>query len=199
MKKHSKALIFLALTVILFVGVISAPRFLLYSSSVEKMDAIVLLLGEDFNARKKQVNVLTSERLADYLIIPAYNKTYRFFDGQVAEEFISSSEFSKNIVKNKLRSIIYENTHLEIIEAKIIMSDYKFKSVVFVSSPYHMRRIKIIVSKVFGKSEGKFYFMPTRFEKAPANFWELSSKDWKNVYKEYLKISWFLIYANFVN
>lgn len=199
MKKHSKALVLLTLAVILFMGVTFAPRFLLYSSSVEKMDAIVLLLGEDFSARKKQVNALTSERLADYLIIPAYNKTYRFADGGVAEEFISSSDFSKKIEKDRLRSIIYENTHLEIIEAKMIMPDYKFKSVVFVSSPYHMRRIRIIVSKVFKQAEDGFYFLPTRFEKAPANFWELSSKDWKNVCTEYLKIIWFLIYANFVN
>ncbi|MBN1473989.1 MAG: YdcF family protein [Syntrophaceae bacterium] len=199
MKKHSKALVFLAVVVIICMGLIFAPRFLLYSSSVEKMDAIVLLLGEDFNARKKQVNMLTSKRFADYLIIPAYNKTYRFADGSVAEEFISSSDFSKEIEKNMMRSIIYENTHLEIIEAKIIMSDYKFKSVVFVSSPYHMRRIKIMVYKVFKLAEGEFYFMPTQFEKAPANFWELSSKDWKNVCTEYLKIIWFLVYANFVN
>jgi uncharacterized SAM-binding protein YcdF (DUF218 family) len=199
MKKHSKVLVFLALVAFFFIGIISAPRFLLYSSSIEKMDAVVLLLGEDFNARKKQVNILTGEKLADYLIIPAYNKTYRFADGSVAEEFISSSDFSKKIEKDKLWLIIYENTHLEIIEAKMIMSDYKFKSAVFVSSPYHMRRIKIIVSKVFKQAEGGFYFMPTRFEKAPANFWELSSKDWKNVCTEYLKIIWFLIYANFVN
>lgn len=199
MNKNLKALVFLALVIIIFIGIISAPRFLLYSASVEKMDAIVLLLGEDFNARKKEANILTGERLADYLIIPAYNKTYRFADGSAAQEFISCSHFSKKIEKDKFLSIIYENTHLEIIEAKMVISDYKFKSVVFVSSPYHMRRIKIIVSKVFRHSEGKFYFMPTRFEKAPANFWELSSKDWKNVYKEYLKIIWFLVYANFVN
>ena len=199
MKKHSKALTFLALVAILFIGIIFTPRFLLYSSGIEKMDVIVLLLGEDFNARKKQVNILTGGKLADYLIIPAYNKTYRFADGNLAQEFTSSSDFSKKIEKDKLLSIIYENTHLEIIEAKIVISHYKFKSVVFVSSPYHMRRIKIIVSDVFKQTEGSFYFVPTRFEKAPANFWELSYRDWKNVCKEYLKIIWFLIYANFVN
>ena len=155
-------------------------------------------MGEDFSARKKEVNILTDEGFAGYLIIPAYYKIYRIDSKGSTEEFISRSEFSNKVQQNKLLSQMFENTHLEIIETKLIMFDYKINSAVFVSSPYHMRRIKIIASKVFNRAEGRFYFMPTRFEKAPANFWELSSKDWKNVWKEYAKIIWFFIYINFI-
>ena len=91
----------------------------------------------------------------------------------------------------------YEDTHLEIMEAKKMMSVYGLKSAIFVSSPYHMRRIKLIVERVFNPEHGDFYFIPTPYERAPANFWELSSLDWRKVRREYSKILWFYIYFPF--
>ena len=88
----------------------------------------------------------------------------------------------------------YEDTHWEIIEAKKAMSQYRLSSAIFVSSPYHMRRIKIIVIRVFDNDDGEFYFIPTHYEKAPAAFWELSWADWKKVTREYGKILWFFVY-----
>jgi hypothetical protein len=57
-----------------------------------------------------------------------------------------------------------------------------------------MRRIKIIVMKVFDTNKSDFYFVPTRYEKAPADCWELSLADWKKVRNEYGKILWFFLY-----
>jgi len=74
------------------------------------------------------------------------------------------------------------------------MSSYGLNSAILVSSPYHMRRIKLIVMKVFDTNKGDFYFVPTSYEKAPANCWELSFTDWKKVRKEYGKILWFFLY-----
>jgi uncharacterized SAM-binding protein YcdF (DUF218 family) len=88
----------------------------------------------------------------------------------------------------------YEDTHLEIIDAQKVMSDYGLNSAIFISSPYHMRRIKLIATKVFDLNKGGFYFVPTRYEKVPVNYWELSSADWKKVRREYGKILWFYIY-----
>ena len=76
-----KRLFVLILVILSLLGLIlSAPHFLLYSSPFKKADAIVLLLGPDFNARQKEAYDLISDEMADYLIIPAYNKTYRVFD-----------------------------------------------------------------------------------------------------------------------
>ena len=88
----------------------------------------------------------------------------------------------------------YEDTHLEIIDAQKVMSDYGLNSAIFISSPYHMRRIKLIAAKAFDLNKGGFYFVPTRYEKVPVNYWELSSADWKKVRREYGKILWFYIY-----
>ena len=194
-KRHKGLVIWFFILVLLAGLVLYSPRFLLYSSEYKKADAIILLLGPDFKARQKEANLLINEGLADYLIIPAYHKTYGIYDkgkGQYLLPDLHSVESTNNNVLHP--PDFYEDTHLEIIEAKKIMSDYELKSAIFVSSPYHMRRIKLIAMKVFDLNKGGFYFVPTRYEKVPVNYWELSSADWKKVRREYGKILWFYIY-----
>ncbi len=194
--KRHKSLVIIGFILVILAGLISySPRFLLYSSECRKADAIILLLGPDFKARQKEASVLINEGMADYLIIPAYHKTYGIYDkgkGQYLLPDLHSFEPNNNNVLHT--PDFYEDTHLEIIEAKKIMSDYGLKSAIFVSSPYHMRRIKLIAAKIFDLNKGDFYFVPTRYEKVPVNGWELSSTDWRKVRREYGKILWFFIY-----
>jgi hypothetical protein len=180
--------------------ILSAPYYLLYSSGYKKADAIVLLLGPDFNARQKEASDLIKGGMADYLIIPAYNKTYRVFD-KGAVKYLPANFPEHRIMKKNADAPprFYEDTHWEIIEAKKALSHYRLSSAIFVSSPYHMRRIKIIVVRVFDKSEGVFYFIPTHYEKVPVGFWELSWTDWRKVIREYGKILWFLVYFSWTN
>jgi hypothetical protein len=174
--------------------ILYSPRFLLYSSEYKKANVIILLLGPDFKARQKEAYQLINEGMTDYLIIPAYHKAYRVYDKE-KKKYLSPNLYSfKPDQKNITPSGFYEDTHLEIIEAKKIMSGYGLNSAIFVSSPYHMRRIKLIAMKVFDTDKDNFYFVPTRYEKAPANYWELSLADWKKVRREYGKILWFFIY-----
>ena len=196
MSINRKRLLVLILIILSLSGLIlSAPYYLLYSSPYKKADAIVVLLGPDFNARQKEAYDLINERMADYLIIPAYNKTYRVFDKGVIEYLPDNFPQLKTMKKNvDAPPYFYEDTHWEIIKAKKVMSHYGLTSAIFVSSPYHMRRIKIIVIRVFENNDYEFYFVPTHYEQAPAVFWELSSADWKKVAREYGKILWFYIY-----
>jgi len=177
----------------LVLGILYAPRFLLYTSDVQKADAIVLLLGPDFKARQKEVADLVGKRMADYLIIPAYHQTFRLYDGGAKQYLID--ETHKASGNRSVCPHYYEDTHLELIDAKRVMSRLNIKSAIFVSSPYHMRRIKIIVSKIFDDPKVKFYFIPTSYENAPSNIWECSPADWKKLRREYSKILWFLIYS----
>ena len=196
MSINRKHLLVLILIILSLSGLIlSAPYYLLYSSPYKKADAIVVLLGPDFNARQKEAYDLINERMADYLIIPAYNKTYRVFDKGVIEYLPDNFPQLKTMKKNvDAPPYFYEDTHWEIIKAKKVMSHYGLRSAIFVSSPYHMRRIKIIVIRVFENNDYEFYFIPTHYEQTPAVFWELSSADWKKVAREYGKILWFYIY-----
>ena len=196
MIKRRKGLITSTFILLCLAGlVLYAPRYLLYSTDHKKADAIILLLGPDFKARQKEANELINEGMADYLIIPAYHKAYGIYDKGKGQYLLPGLYLSKAAPGNVLPYPgYYEDTHIEIIEAKKIMSDYGFKSAIFVSSPYHMRRIKLITGKMFDNN-GYFYFVPTRYEKAPANFQELSSSDWKKVRREYSKILWFFVYS----
>jgi len=175
--------------------VLYLPRFLLYSSKYKKANAIILILGPDFKARQKEAYKLINEGMTDYLIIPAYHKAYRVYDKDT-KKYLSPNLYSFKTDQKNITAPpgFYEDTHLEIIEARKIMSGYGLNSAIFVSSPYHMRRIKLIAMKVFDTNKCDFYFVPTRYERAPANYWELSLADWKKVRREYGKILWFFLY-----
>ena len=191
-----KRLLVLILIILSLIGlVLAAPDYLLYSSQYKKADAIVVLLGPDFKARQKEANDLISAGMADYLIIPAYNKAYRVLN-KLAIQYLPTNFPERKVMEKNVDAppYFYEDTHWEIIEAKKVMSHYGLKSAIFVSSPYHMRRIKIIVEKVFDAREREFYFIPTHYEQAPDTFWELSWTDWRRVAREYGKILWFLVY-----
>ncbi len=198
MKKHKKTLLTGLLAVVLIINIIIyAPYYLLYSSIDRKADAIVLFLGPDFTARQKAAHKLINEGKADYLIIPAYHKVYRISDKGAVKSLSPDLSLRKSMKERAMLNpapYFYEDTHIEAIEAGKIMSDYKLQSAIFVSSPYHMRRIKLIVANVFSGKQGGLYFVPTIYEKAPANFWELTLNNWKNVGWEYIKIAWFCFY-----
>ena len=196
MIKINKILVVGILLLMLLGGfVLFSPRFLLYSSKYKKADAIILLLGPDFKARQKEANKLINDGMADYLIIPAYHKAYRIYDKGTMKYLSPNLYLFKSGQKNvAVPPSFYEDTHWEIIEAQKVMSSYGLNSAILVSSPYHMRRIKLIVMKVFDTNKGDFYFVPTSYEKVPANCWELSLADWKKVRNEYGKILWFFLY-----
>jgi hypothetical protein len=193
--KKWKRLIILIFVLLITAGIVLySPRFLLYATDYKKVDAIVILLGPDFKARQKEANELIDKGMTDYLIIPAYHKAYRINSedkGKYLLNYLKSPGF--NDKKAVSYPDFYEDTHIEIIEAQKVMSFFGLKSAIFVSSPYHMRRVNSIVSKIFDVHHD-FYFVPTKYEKAPADFWELSSSDWKKVRREYGKIIWFYIY-----
>jgi len=194
-KSNKYLVILILISMIVGLCILYSPRFLLYSSKYKKANAIILILGPDFKARQKEAYTLINEGMADYLIIPAYHRAYRVYDMEM-KKYLSPNLYLFKSDKKKVVSPpnFYEDTHLEIIEAKKIMSNYRLNSAILVSSPYHMRRIQLIVMKVFDTNKGDFYFVPTRYEKAPTNYWELSLTDWKKVRREYGKILWFFIY-----
>ncbi|MRR17969.1 MAG: hypothetical protein EG826_16090 [Deltaproteobacteria bacterium] len=186
-------LILATILAVFAVGLFYAPGFLSYSTHYAHADAVILLLGPDFNARQKHARDLIEKGMADYLIIPAYGKTYHFEQGVMR---LLPAEKDRSVQSEKTQPILpqyYEDTHLELIKAKRTMTLLGRKSAIFVSSPYHMRRIRIMVNKEFDLYP-LFYFSPTPYDPAPLSAWELSASDWKKIWREYIKIAWFMIY-----
>lgn len=176
--------------------IILAPVFLTYSSDYKKTEAIILFLGPDFSARQKEAYRLINAGMADYLIVPAHHKIYKVIS-EGGKKYLSLKESlfaQKQGFATQKFPKYYEDTHIEILQANKIMSFHGLNSAIFVSSPYHMRRISIIAGEVFDLNKGEYYFVPTSFEKAPFIFWKLSWTDWRKIVRESAKIAWFQIY-----
>ena len=182
---------------VLAAGVLYAPRYLAYSTGGARADAVVVLLGPVFNDRDRYARDLMNRGMADYLVIPAYQKLFSADRGKLKAVFIPNDPDRLKKNPDSAWPPFYEDTHLELIEAKRIMRQYGQKTAIFVSSPYHMRRIRIMVGREFVRSDG-LCVMPTPYEKAPVNVCELKASDWRKVGREYLKIVWFLVYSPWV-
>lgn len=194
MRAFKKSLLILMMVlVVLAAGLFYAPRFLAYSTRCARADAVIILLGPVFSDRERHARDLVEQGMADFLLIPAHNKTYTVDRGRLKPVPGKTGKNSVNGNYNSAAPRFYEDTHLELIAAKKTMQMYGQKSAIFVSSPYHMRRIQMMVDKEFGSPSG-YYFSPTPYEAAPLNAWELKASDWKKVWREYVKILWFMIY-----
>jgi len=176
------------------IGLFHAPQYLVHSTNYAKADALVVFLGPVFHDRERYALDLMRQRKADCLIVPAQNRFSCFSDGVLKTYPGKPSRFLLD--KNSPASLpgYYEDTHLELIAARKIMAVHGLQSAIFVSSPYHMRRIQMMVDREFKKGPG-YYFLPTPYEAAPLLIWDLKTSDWKKVRREYLKILWFQMYS----
>ncbi|HET6460447.1 MAG TPA: hypothetical protein VFG29_06630 [Syntrophales bacterium] len=192
-KKMLTYFLVLLLLAFFFVALNYGPRYLMYADEPLMSDAVVLFLGPDNKTRQEDANRLMHDGYARYLFIPAY--------GRIMEA--SSSSFTAGAKKANPKLIIsglkprpyFENTHVEILEAKRMMQHYRLNSAIFVSSPDHMRRIKIISKKIFHEQPVRIVFVPIRVE--PAAHQALMLSDYRRMGTEYVKIIWFLIYSSF--
>ncbi len=176
-----------------FILLYYAPVFLTYSDRPEKSDAVVLFIGADSTKRHEEVNLLLSEGYAACQIIPAYRKI-QMASSLPPEPVIRTVSPQKPISTSKIMKY-FENTHIEVLEAKRMMEQYGFKTAVFVSSPYHMRRIKIMSEKVFADPSYRIVFVPARSETVHQNWLSLTKSDANFIAREYVKILWFLVYS----
>jgi uncharacterized SAM-binding protein YcdF (DUF218 family) len=178
-----------------------APYYLVRTDSPQKSDVIVLLVGSKFTPRKEEVFRLIKDGYARHLIIPAYGRVSDagLFPNQSTQANAKPdpSLVRGRIVRRSEYPKYFEDTHIEILEAKKMMDKSGFKSAIFVSSPYHMRRISIIANKVFGKKDYRLVFVSSRYEPYSGPLWFLNKRDLKFVSTEYSKIVWFMLYRFF--
>jgi hypothetical protein len=156
-------------------------------------------VGPKFTPRKEEVFKLIEDGYARHVIIPAYGKVSDagLFSNPATQ---ANPKPDPSLIRGRIVRLsnypkYFEDTHIEILEAKKMMDKAGFKSAIFVSSPYHMRRISIIANKVFGKKVYKLAFVPSRYEQRSGPLWFLNKRDLKLVSTEYSKIAWFMLYG----
>jgi len=76
-------LILMMVLVVLAAGLFYAPRFLAYSTRLARADAVIILLGPVFSDRERHARDLVERGMADFLLIPAHNKTYTVDRGRL--------------------------------------------------------------------------------------------------------------------
>jgi uncharacterized SAM-binding protein YcdF (DUF218 family) len=180
---------------LLLLAVYYAPSFLLLAQAPVKSDAVILFVGKKMELREREANRLVTDGYADYLIIPAYGQIKKPGPDGSLESISSDVKPKPSNLKPKTAAWI-EDTHEEAILARDLMERLGARSALMVSSPYHMRRIKLITGKVF-KDRLAIQYVPTRYETTGGALWLFNSYERKLVLTEYGKIAWFLLYSSF--
>jgi uncharacterized SAM-binding protein YcdF (DUF218 family) len=177
-----------------------SPRYLILTTPPVKSDVVILLLGSINKERAEEAYRLINEGYAGNLFVPAQKRNFDTSDNGNLSHYIkklSKQNWLSPKREIKLNYQFRENTHLEIIAAKSMMDSSNFTSAIFVSSPYHLRRIKIIADKVFTGRDYQLSFVPSYPLEKDEPLWWVSKNAVAMVVSEYLKIAWFLIYAPF--
>jgi hypothetical protein len=173
-----------------------SPSYLEYGDMPAPSDCVVLLIGPEYTSRQDRAREILGKGYSSCLIIPAMGKLATGLSS--IERLTSESEHGGAPSIEKLcsqRQFRYmERTHLEILLAKQSMDRHAMKSVTFVSSPYHMRRVRVIADSVFDHDKYLAVFVPGNHENEPSAWWMFSGSDLRWVSSEYVKIAWFLIY-----
>lgn len=182
---------------LLLAALFLAPRWLLYADPPTAADTVVLFVGPGFEDRLTEARRLVREGYARSLLIPAYHGSFRRNDGHIVSvggDFIEKF-FPAVRVAMGTYPACYEETHVEALEARRLMDARGFRSALFVSSPYHMRRIRMICGKVFDPGRYEIRFVPAQTLNVLRRplLPDLASIRWQT--SEYLKIGWFLVYS----
>ncbi|MBN2810089.1 MAG: YdcF family protein [Deltaproteobacteria bacterium] len=186
-------------------GVLMAPAFLLYSSPVETVDCVIMLVGGEPGAREQGAASLVEQGRAGALLVPGRQKAVlkpMLEGGRTARP--GNAEILPETMVAGLRWRLFgrswrlfENTHLELLTGRKMMEKLGYHSAVLVSSPYHMRRLQLIAARVFS-DDYHISFAATPFETYDLIGCYSSWRNFAKVAGEYLKIGWFLIYSWFV-
>jgi len=177
-----------AFSVVCFVFI--APYYLTCSDIPYKTDAVIILVGPGFKKRAKEADKLVKKGVVNYIFIPERFEAIGPFKEQghivVKSKVMIPSDSSSTRMREYWKS--NQNTYRELLRAKEMIDRYGFKTAVIVSSPYHMRRVKIMCSKIFSEDQYSISCVGTPYEKTRRLFWFLHSYDRHWVLTEYMKL-----------
>ena len=188
-----------------------SSRYLLYSDAPRKSDIIILFPDPESDAIRREARQLIGDGYSRYLSIPTSFSLYQVDQNKISFTAVLNPDVKPGIGRSLRRfddkiSMDYflkikeecgvpgyfENTHVEMILARKIMDAYGFKRAIFVSSPFHMRRIKMIAGRVF-ESSYDIKLVSSRFEKK-FGIPMLSLESLQHICMEFPKMIWFLCY-----
>jgi hypothetical protein len=198
LKKYPFSL-FVAVVLLLLLIVRFASDYLTYSDIPSESEAVVLFVGPGFENRQQEACRLITECRPKYLIVPAYNMVTSVNGSRISRiRPITEAEYSSFKVRKKMDyEAWYEDTHVEVMETKRLMEATGVRSAIFVSSPYHLRRIKLISDRLFEAERKKISYVASRNEAVALQPLHVSFTELHWQVSEYAKIAWYFLYHQF--
>lgn len=169
---------FIIIGTVLFICLIlpSLNNRLIYKRLPDQpVDCIVLLHGDDFARRKNEAQKLIAAGYSHAIYLPVSDPIY--------------GRLRRHAPYRHL-----ENTHIELMAARNHLIRKGYRRAVIVSSPYHMRRVKLICDRLFDDRIELFYASPAVCSHGLS--WLKNREEIKWVITETAKIAWFLFYSN---
>ena len=184
------------LTAAMFAAI--APGFLFMDNIPRKADAVILFVGPENVSRLDEAKQLIKDGYARFLLIPSSGELFTVAPSGVLVKLSGNQPRGDLFLRIRIAATYkkhYENTHIEALEAKWMLDDLGLRSAMLVSSAYHMRRISMIVGRVFDARKYSISCNPARWQASfTAGDW-LNKERRKIIASEYVKIAWFLVYG----
>lgn len=178
---------------------VAGADFLTIQDTPVQADAVVLFIGPDIAERFREAHQLIMDGVAGVLLIPALGSMWTSQNGKWDKGVPSfpPEQGSHGFAAEQYPGY-YENTHIEVLTALRMMADAGMSNALFVSSPTHMRRIRIITKHVLPDTAGyQIFFRGTRYVALNNALSLFHPAKAKQVVLEYVKIAWFGLYHIF--
>ncbi|MBO8127754.1 MAG: YdcF family protein [Peptococcaceae bacterium] len=187
--------IILILAVFLWVNLPAIGHFLVIDEQPKRADTIIVLGGER-GERTAYAAGLYHQGYAPAIIFtggPVYRDITQA--DLMAEHAMALNTPEPVIIKETKSLTTYQNA----VNSLQLMQEYNFSSAIVVSSPYHMRRVKLIFDKVFqGKNIDLTYCTVDNSWYQPGTWWQ--AKDSCQItFMEYLKLGYYYLKLNLFN
>lgn len=167
--------------------------YLIIQNKLSRADVIVAISGDGI--RYQYAVKLFKEGYAKYILFN-YNEEDAF--NVFGVRFNPEEEIKNFVMANSipLDKVISDgrptSTYEDILYAKENIIKNQFKTVIFVSSNYHMRRVYLTFEKVFKENDGVralFAPVPKEMEGINPDTWWTMENDLVTVFNEYVKLA----------
>lgn len=190
---HKKKIILIILGLLLIFLVLSfieAGNFLVISESPTKADAIIVLAGDHKGDRTNNGVKLYKDGYSKNLIVSGGILYYKYTIAQMMkEQALEAGVPNKSIIVEDKADNTWENA---IYSMKIMLKE-NFKSAIVVSSPYHMRRSRMLFNKVFKGSGIKLTYYAAKDREYNPKKWYADFFGIKTTAMEYIKLVYYAI------
>lgn len=182
----SLLLAFILLLLLSFVLIVYPPwpllaRLLVIDDRLEKADVIIVLSGD--SEREAYAAELYRRGLAPKIIISSCGSAA----SQLAKRTVNQGVNEQDIIIDDNSDSTYDNS----VNSKNLVLARKFKSAIVVTSPYHMRRTKLIFERVFRNTGVKLLYSSTKDSGFNVDGQCKSEVDRQLVRREYLKLVYY--------